>query len=112
MIVGKGWQPFASFQCHTDYRQTAPREVRMPRLLLLLASAALSRGAITPNAPECWGTEDRYRSFSGSMTTNGGEVVEQIGRRGSERVLQKKYGELRVCMVTQGRSEEHTSELQ
>jgi chromosome segregation ATPase len=74
----------------------------MPRLLLLLASAALSRGAITPNAPECWGTEDRYRSFSGSMTTNGGEVVEQIGRRGSERVLQKKYGELRVCMVTQG----------
>jgi phage shock protein A len=53
-------------------------------------------------APECWGTEDRSRSFSGSMTTNGGAVVEQIGRRGSEGVVQKSFGDLRVCMVTHG----------
>ena len=96
----------------------------MPRLFLVLASAALTRAAIAQNgdataapdagatapsqipmqmfAPECWGAEDRSRSFSGTMTTNGGAVVEQIGRRGSERVVQKSYGDLRVCMVTLG----------
>jgi predicted nucleic acid-binding Zn-ribbon protein len=96
----------------------------MPRLFLLLAAAALTRAAIAQNAnataapdagatapsqtpmqmfaPECWGTEDRSRSFSGTMTTNGGAVVEQIGRRGSERVVQKAFGALRVCMVTHG----------
>src|SRR5215216_3700535 len=96
----------------------------MPRLFLLLASAALTRAAIAQNAnataaadagatapshipmqmfaPECWGTEDRSRSFSGTMSTSGGTIVEQIGRRGSERVVQKSYGDLRVCMVTHG----------
>ena len=53
-------------------------------------------------APDCWGAEDRWRSFNGSMTTNGGVIVEQIGRRGSERVIQKRFGELRVCMLTFG----------
>jgi hypothetical protein len=53
-------------------------------------------------APECWGAEDRSRSFSGNMTTSGGTIVEQIGRRGSERVVQKSFGDLRVCMVTAG----------
>lgn len=96
----------------------------MPRLFLLLTSAALARAAIAQNAtaaaapdadatapsqtptlmvaPECWGTEDRSRSFSGTMTTSGGAIVEQSGRRGSERVVQKSYGDLRVCMVTHG----------
>jgi len=36
------------------------------------------------------------------MTRNGGVVVEQIGRRGREGVVQKKYGDLRICMVTHG----------
>ncbi len=70
----------------------------MPPLSLLLASAALLRTAI----PQCWGAEDRSGSFSGSMTTNAGAIVEQIGRRGGERVVQKSYGELRVCMITHG----------
>jgi hypothetical protein len=79
----------------------------MPRLFHLLAIAALSRTPTATNAqgtaaPECWGAEDRWRSFSGTMTRNGGVVVEQIGRRGREGVVQKKYGDLRICMVTHG----------
>ena len=74
------------------------------RLFQLLGIAALTASSQTPMqmVPQCWGTEDRSGSFSGSMTTNGGVVVEQIGRRGSERVFQKAYGALRVCMVTHG----------
>jgi hypothetical protein len=52
-------------------------------------------------APESWGTEDRSRSFNGTMTTSDG-TIREIGRRGSERVVQKSYGDLRVCMVTHG----------
>ena len=79
----------------------------MPRLFHLLAIAALSRATTATNAqgtaaPECWGAEDHWRSFIGTMTRNGGVVVEQIGRRGREGVVQKKYGDLRVCMVTHG----------
>lgn len=53
-------------------------------------------------APECWGAEDRSSSFNGQMTTNGGTIVEQIGRRGSERVVQTHFGDLWLCMVTRG----------
>jgi predicted nucleic acid-binding Zn-ribbon protein len=53
-------------------------------------------------APECWGAEDRSRSFNGTMTTSGGSIQEQIGRRGSERVVQTHFGDMRVCMVTAG----------
>jgi len=53
-------------------------------------------------APECWGAEDRSGSFSGTMSTSGGRIQEQIGRRGRERVIQSSVGDLRVCMVTGG----------
>ena len=53
-------------------------------------------------APECWGAEDRSGSFSGTISTNGGTIQQQIGRRGAERVIQTSFGDLRVCMVTRG----------
>jgi len=73
----------------------------------MLAAVALTRVAVAQHAnatvdQECWGMEDRSRPLNGSMTSNGGVVVEQIGRRGSERVVQKAFGDLRVCMVTRG----------
>ena len=70
-------------------------------LPLSLASARPG-AAMLVVAPECWGAEDRSRSFNGTMSTSGGTIQEQIGRRGSERVIQSSYGDLRVCMVTDG----------
>jgi SMC interacting uncharacterized protein involved in chromosome segregation len=74
---------------------------------LVLSLAAHPVAAMRFVAPECWGAEDRSRSFSGSMTKNDGTIVEQIGRRGSERVVQKLFGDLRVCMITYGFGGEH-----
>src|SRR5690242_5335504 len=75
-------------------------------MLFLLASAALVSAATGPTAraaaPTCWGAEDRSRSFDGTISTTDGAILEQIGRRGSERIVQKSYGDLRVCMVTYG----------
>jgi beta-lactamase regulating signal transducer with metallopeptidase domain len=51
-------------------------------------------------AAECWGMEDRSRDFRGSMSTRGSTIYEQIGRRGTDRVIQTTFGDLRICMVT------------
>ncbi len=75
------------------------------RAISLIMIAGLSAGASSPPppiAPDCWGAEDRSRSFHGTMSTSGGTIQEQIGSRGSERVIQSSYGDLRVCMVTDG----------
>ena len=71
---------------------------------MIAVALTLSLAAARPPvvAPECWGAEDRSRSFSGTMSTSGRTIHEQIGRRGSERVIQTSYGDLRVCMVTYG----------
>src|ERR1044072_9599345 len=50
----------------------------------------------------CWGAEDRSGSFSGTISTSGGTIQEQIGRRGRDRVIQSSLGDLRFCMVTRG----------
>lgn len=79
------------------------REKEMVRAMIAVAltlSLAAARPVVV--APECWGAEDRSRSFSGTMSTSGRTIQEQIGRRGSERVIQSSYGDLRVCMVTDG----------
>ena len=36
------------------------------------------------------------------MSTSGGAIQEQIGRRGRDRVIQSSLGDLRFCMVTNG----------
>jgi hypothetical protein len=93
----------------TSVRGRSEEEIMQHTLIRAMFAVALTMSlaarpvAATPFvAPDCWGAEDRSRSFNGSMTTNGGTIVEQIGRRGSERVVQKSYGGLRVCMVTRG----------
>jgi len=43
-------------------------------------------------------------SFSGTISTtvrNGTEIREQVGRRGNDRVVQKSFGDLRVCMLAE-----------
>jgi beta-lactamase regulating signal transducer with metallopeptidase domain/predicted nucleic acid-binding Zn-ribbon protein len=53
----------------------------------------------------CWWDPSDGSSFSGSMSMSdaGGRTVihEQIGTRGTSRVIQKSFGDLRVCMVAE-----------
>ena len=79
--------------------------VALVQVILLSAALSVDAASQPPRraaVPECWGAEDRSRSFTGQMTTNEGTIREQIGARGTERVVQKVYGDLRVCMVTHG----------
>lgn len=53
----------------------------------------------------CW-SDSTNGSFSGTMSSRdaGGrtEIFEQVGTRGSDRVIQKTFGDLRLCMVAEG----------
>ncbi|PYQ27692.1 MAG: hypothetical protein DMF56_18965 [Acidobacteria bacterium] len=57
------------------------------------------------DAEACWG-RGITGSFHGSMSTSdsGGRTIihEQIGTRGSTRIIQKRLGDLRVCMIAEG----------
>jgi beta-lactamase regulating signal transducer with metallopeptidase domain/predicted nucleic acid-binding Zn-ribbon protein len=57
------------------------------------------------DAEACWG-RDLTGSFHGSMSTSESDghtiIYEQIGTRGSTRIIQKRLGELRVCMIAEG----------
>jgi beta-lactamase regulating signal transducer with metallopeptidase domain/predicted nucleic acid-binding Zn-ribbon protein len=72
-------------------------EVVTPRLATTRENATVStqRGS-------CWNDASGYRSFNGSSTVSGGRVIQRIGRSGRERVAQMTFGDLRVCMVTDG----------
>jgi beta-lactamase regulating signal transducer with metallopeptidase domain/predicted nucleic acid-binding Zn-ribbon protein len=54
----------------------------------------------------CWADGNDNRSFNGSlsMSDRGGRTVihEQIGYRGGDRVIQKSFGDLRVCALAEG----------
>ncbi|HYV97230.1 MAG TPA: M56 family metallopeptidase, partial [Gemmatimonadaceae bacterium] len=39
------------------------------------------------------------RSFRGSMSTNNGTITEQVGTRGTDRIIQRSFGSLRICAV-------------
>ncbi len=80
----------------------APTPLASKAIEPVVVTTPPSQPAMLVAAPECWGAEDRSRSFSGQMNTNGGKIVEQIGRRGSERVAQTHFGDLYVCVVTAG----------
>jgi predicted nucleic acid-binding Zn-ribbon protein len=68
----------------------------------LMFTKPLPQPATMIVARDCWGAEDRSGSFSGTMSTSGGKIQEQIGRRGRDRVIQSSLGGLRFCMVTNG----------
>jgi hypothetical protein len=78
----------AEWPCRVHY--TLVRALIAVALPLSLPPAP--KAATLVVAPKCWGPEDRSRSFNGTMSTSGGTIQEQIGRRGSERVIQSSYG--------------------
>jgi hypothetical protein len=69
------------------------------------------RVAVSPQQPldrdsACSWDLRRSGSFNGNMSTteSGGRTLirEQVGWRGSDRVIQRDFGDLRVCMVAEG----------
>lgn len=54
----------------------------------------------------CWWVATDSVSFSGSISSSGagGRMVidEQIGSRGADRVIQRRFGDLRLCMFAEG----------
>jgi beta-lactamase regulating signal transducer with metallopeptidase domain len=64
-------------------------------------SARVKSQADVPRDSACWW--EFGSSFSGSMSTSGsggGSVIhEQVGTRGADRVIQKSFGDLRLCML-------------
>ena len=66
-------------------------------------SARVKTQADVPRDSACWWEFSGDSSFSGSMSTSdrgGGYVIhEQVGRRGADRVIQKTFGDLRLCML-------------
>jgi predicted nucleic acid-binding Zn-ribbon protein len=73
------------------------------------ADPAAVSGALTLQMVDrdsaCWWDPGRRSSFSGSTSTRdvGGRTVidEQIGIRGSDLVIQKTFGDLRLCMIAE-----------
>ena len=50
----------------------------------------------------CWWKDGDGTSFEGSITIDDDEITEQVGRRGATRVMQKTFGDTRVCMLADG----------
>jgi beta-lactamase regulating signal transducer with metallopeptidase domain/predicted nucleic acid-binding Zn-ribbon protein len=72
------------------------------------AVARLSEGGaqVRGRDSSCWWDFADGSGFSGSISTSrvGGRTVvnQQVGTRGADRVIQQRFGDLRVCMVAEG----------
>jgi len=69
-------------------------------------AAAASTGQVDVDRNSaCWWDGSDGRAFNGSISSHdaGGRTViyEQIGTRGADRVIQKRFGDLRLCMVAE-----------
>jgi predicted nucleic acid-binding Zn-ribbon protein len=66
---------------------------------------AIAQAEIDRNSACWWDTLDG-RSFHGNISSSnsGGRTViyEQVGTRGGDRIIQKSFGDLRLCMLAEG----------
>lgn len=62
----------------------------------------------------CWWNVLDGRSFSGNISTNntGGRMVinDQVGTRGADRVIQKRFGDLQLCMLAEDAGDRRDAE--
>ena len=62
----------------------------------------------------CWWDATDSSSFNGSISTSdsGGRIVirEQVGTRGLDRVIQRSFGDLRLCMVAEDAGDRSTAD--
>jgi beta-lactamase regulating signal transducer with metallopeptidase domain len=89
----------------------APADADHPAELRSVHFSGDIRVAVSPQQPidrasACSWDLRRGGSFNGNMSTteSGGRTLirEQVGWRGSDRVIQRDFGDLRVCMVAEG----------
>lgn len=69
-----------------------------------MSSVAVAREASTTvaAAPECWSDRDTGESFSGTISSHGSEVTEEIGTRDGERIIEETLDGTRLCMIADG----------
>ena len=81
----------------------APTPAERSAASLLATGAALQPAVGRDSA--CWWDAANGSTFSGniSMSETGGRTVihEQVGTRGASRVIQKSFGDLRLCMISE-----------
>jgi beta-lactamase regulating signal transducer with metallopeptidase domain/predicted nucleic acid-binding Zn-ribbon protein len=102
---------------HTDAAAAVPLPASSARLPIADAARgfdASGRAAQSSRDSACsWNALDD-RSFHGSMSTSrssGGTIVyEQIGARGSDRLIQKTFGDTTVCMLAEEVGDRYDSE--
>lgn len=85
-----------------------PSALRLSALILIAVTSGRLHDVVLVGAqPDtaCGSDLSRNDSFNGSisMSDRGGRTVihEQIGTRGADRVIQKSFGELRVCAIAE-----------
>jgi beta-lactamase regulating signal transducer with metallopeptidase domain len=66
------------------------------------ATDSAPSAAVVLAAEPCWDYASDERSFSGSISMSGRTIHEQIGRRGDDRVIQTRLGDVRLCMIAEG----------
>lgn len=84
----------------------APAAARSPRSFAAVGDAPRATVARTASmasaaAAECW-QPDTGGSFSGSISTNGFDVTEEIGTRDGNRVIEETLDGTRLCMIAEG----------
>jgi predicted nucleic acid-binding Zn-ribbon protein len=86
----------------------APQETESPRAIEESHAGAARAADSAPSpamvlvAEPCWETSVRGGSFSGSISMSSRTIHEQIGRRGDDRVIQTRLGDLQLCMIAEG----------
>jgi predicted nucleic acid-binding Zn-ribbon protein len=80
----------------------SPRVIEESRTRAARVADSAPSAAVVLAAEPCWDSASDERSFSGTISMSGRTIHEQIGRRGDDRVIQTRLGDLRLCMVTEG----------
>jgi len=88
----------------------APKVAETPAFSKPIVSAPVVNAVATQRG-SCWNEYSRSRSFNGTSSYSNDGFTQRIGRIGEERVAQMTFGDLRVCMITDGYDGPRDSEL-
>jgi beta-lactamase regulating signal transducer with metallopeptidase domain/predicted nucleic acid-binding Zn-ribbon protein len=80
----------------------SPRAIEESRARVARAADSAPTATMVLAAEPCWDSASDDRSFSGSISMSGRTIHEQIGRRGDDRVIQTRLGDLQLCMIAEG----------
>jgi beta-lactamase regulating signal transducer with metallopeptidase domain/predicted nucleic acid-binding Zn-ribbon protein len=81
---------------------STPPPASKPETVTPTSATPRGTGMLASQRGSCWNEASGNRGFSGSSTVSSGRIIQRIGRMGRERVAQMTFGDLRVCMFTDG----------